>query len=121
MAQKGMPNFLLARKTGLSGKTIYSAMHGKTKPQNETIAKIAEALGAKAAYLLEGETGGLRLKESSVEYETHEETMGIGPPKLIHDAVVLIAEHMAIPKHELMDAICELAKKKLAETKSKAG
>ncbi len=117
-----LTDYEAAKKAGFSYPTIYNITKGRTNPARNTVEKLAPVLRRSVEYLLTGrEPGGQVVKETSAEYPERGEIMTTGEPTFIHQAIQVISTQMAIPEAEVLQAICDLAKKKLAEAKSKAG
>ena len=118
-AEKGLANIELAGLADVSYRTIHSVMHGQARPRNRIIGRIAKALGVSAEYLITGkgskQSAPMMVREGMVCPERGDPEP---IPDKLHRAVAVIAEQLNIPRGEILDAVCDLAKKKLeAEAK----
>jgi transcriptional regulator with XRE-family HTH domain len=118
-ADKRMTNLDLAKKADISYRTVYSVMKGAANLQDRIVSKLAAALDVSTQYLLTGEgekrVAPMMVREGCV-YPERGDAEQI--PDRLHRAGEVIAEQLNIPKGEVLDAVCDLAKKKLeAEAK----
>jgi transcriptional regulator with XRE-family HTH domain len=111
--ERNLANYELANRAGISGKTVYSIINKKVEPSNKVISAVAGALGVSVDYLMTGEgekrAAPMMVRESGPVYGEAEQV-----PDKLHVAVAVIAEQLNLPRGEILDAVCDLAKKKLA-------
>ncbi len=115
-----MTNLCLAKKADVSYRTVYSVMKGQANLQDRIVSKLAAALGVSTQYLMTGEgekrAAPMIVRESGCVYPERGEAEQV--PDRLHIAVAVIAEQLNLPRGEILDAVCDLAKKKLeAEAK----
>lgn len=119
--EKGLLKTQIVAATQVSEKTVFEVYGLRARLQERMIHKFAAALGTSFQFLTTGkevvESSGTRLKESA--FFLGERDSGEVPDRL-HQAIKIVAEQMGLPEPEILDALCEMAKKKLAETKSES-
>jgi len=118
LSQRGLSQFELAKKSGVSGRTIYNALKTKQSLRPSILGRLADALGVSVEYLRTGvdvpaytgkSTSGSQVHEAPAVYSTNNEMS-------VQKAIKFISEQFGMPEHLFWDCL-----KKVVEERGRQG
>ena len=108
----------LARAAGISERTIYKAFNKESELRDDSLAKIANALGVSSKWLKTGMNSGhvvvnQIVSEPHIDYAKLGKRVADGQPSFtVTGACEFLAEQFGLESQSVMDAVMELVRAK---------